>query len=213
MTTVEIERLTTILQRSEVELTGSRSTRDDIVIRRLTNSMKCSSRAKENWQFASSIGIRQSFARSASPLPRSPREHMAFVCTAKRISRPSVWPLYRGRPHVSSARRRSTAARLKSMTRLNYWLTPASQQSPATPRNIDNAEGGKPRKPTSSTGVLDALGHLPLLERAAVFFRDVERLPLDAVAKELGCSTAAVRCYLAQGRIELRRCLDSSCRK
>ena len=39
MTTVEIERLTTILQRSEVELTGSRSTRDDIVIEKASDKL------------------------------------------------------------------------------------------------------------------------------------------------------------------------------
>jgi DNA-directed RNA polymerase specialized sigma24 family protein len=44
---------------------------------------------------------------------------------------------------------------------------------------------------------------LPLLERAALFFRDVQQLPLDEVASQLGCSPRAARLHIAQGRIKL----------
>ena len=49
------------------------------------------------------------------------------------------------------------------------------------------------------------LEQLPFYERAAVFHRDVRRLPLRAVADQLGCSLPAARLQLANGRIKLLR--------
>ena len=53
-----------------------------------------------------------------------------------------------------------------------------------------------------------ALEQLPLYERAALFLRDVERLPLSAVADQLRCSIPEARLHIAKGRVKLLRCLE-----
>ena len=55
----------------------------------------------------------------------------------------------------------------------------------------------------------EALEHLPPHERVAVFFRDVERHPLDFVASQIGCSIRAARLHIAHGRIKLVRYLET----
>jgi len=54
-----------------------------------------------------------------------------------------------------------------------------------------------------SREIAAGLEKLPLYERAAVIHRDVERLPLRAVADQLGCSLPAARLHIANGRIKL----------
>lgn len=66
-------------------------------------------------------------------------------------------------------------------------------------------DAGIPRGPVGYCEIVEAIGQLPLPERAALFFRDIERLPLDAVALQLGCSVRAARLHIAQGRIKLRK--------
>jgi DNA-directed RNA polymerase specialized sigma24 family protein len=60
-----------------------------------------------------------------------------------------------------------------------------------------------PRRPIGSGEIAQALEQLPFTERAALFFRDIEQLPLDVVAMRLGCSVRAARLHIAQGRIKL----------
>ncbi|MGA2714875.1 MAG: sigma-70 region 4 domain-containing protein [Bryobacteraceae bacterium] len=61
-----------------------------------------------------------------------------------------------------------------------------------------------PRGPIGYREIVEAIEQLPLPERAALYFRDIEQLPLDAVALQLGCSVRAARLHIAQGRIKLR---------
>ena len=60
-----------------------------------------------------------------------------------------------------------------------------------------------------SREIAAGLEQLPLHERAAVFHRDVERLPLRAVANQLGCSLPTARLHIANGRIKLLKRLRS----
>ena len=60
-----------------------------------------------------------------------------------------------------------------------------------------------------SRKLAEALEHLPPHERSAVFFRDVERYPLDFVASQMGCSIRAARLHIAHGRIKLVRYLET----
>jgi DNA-directed RNA polymerase specialized sigma24 family protein len=64
-------------------------------------------------------------------------------------------------------------------------------------------------EPMGVRNFADALERLPLLERAALFFRDVRQLPLDEVARQLGCSVRAARIHIAQGRIRLLKQLQT----
>jgi len=59
-----------------------------------------------------------------------------------------------------------------------------------------------------SRQIVAALEQLPLFERAALFLRDVERLPLGAVADKLDCSIPTARLHIAKGRIVLLRRLQ-----
>jgi RNA polymerase sigma-70 factor, ECF subfamily len=46
-------------------------------------------------------------------------------------------------------------------------------------------------------------------ERLALLLRDVEDLPAEEVAAQLGCSKATVRSHIANARVKLRRFFDS----
>jgi DNA-directed RNA polymerase specialized sigma24 family protein len=59
------------------------------------------------------------------------------------------------------------------------------------------------RRAIGSREIAEALEQLPLPERAALFFRDIQRLPLDEVASQLGCSVRAARLHIAHGRVKL----------
>ena len=64
--------------------------------------------------------------------------------------------------------------------------------------NVERSRGQMGRRE-----IVEALERLPLIERAAVFFRDIEQLPLDAVASELRCSVRNARLHIAHGRIKV----------
>ena len=53
-----------------------------------------------------------------------------------------------------------------------------------------------------------ALEQLLPYERAALFLRDIQRLPLSAVADQLGCSIPEARLHIAKGRVKLLKCLE-----
>jgi len=55
----------------------------------------------------------------------------------------------------------------------------------------------------ASRDLAAAMETLPLIERAALFFRDIRQLPLDEVASRLGCSARVARVHIAQGRVKL----------
>jgi DNA-directed RNA polymerase specialized sigma24 family protein len=57
--------------------------------------------------------------------------------------------------------------------------------------------------PAATRNLAATLEKLPFPERAALFLRDVQQLPLDEVARQLGCSVRAARIHIAQGRIKL----------
>jgi RNA polymerase sigma-70 factor (ECF subfamily) len=54
----------------------------------------------------------------------------------------------------------------------------------------------------------DGLRLLSPRERAALILRDVEDLPAEEVARQLGCSKATVRSHIANGRIKFRKYLE-----
>ncbi len=51
----------------------------------------------------------------------------------------------------------------------------------------------------------DALGTLTPRERAAFVLRDMEDVPADEVARQLGCSQATIRSHIANARIKLKK--------
>jgi len=51
----------------------------------------------------------------------------------------------------------------------------------------------------------EGLDKLTTRERAALVLRDVEELPAEEVAAQLGCSKATIRSHIANARIKLRR--------
>ena len=53
-----------------------------------------------------------------------------------------------------------------------------------------------------------ALGILTERERTALLLRDVEDMPAEEVALQLGCSKATVRSHIANARVKLRRYLE-----
>lgn len=55
---------------------------------------------------------------------------------------------------------------------------------------------------------LSLLDHLGQLDRAVIYLADVERLPHDDIAKELGLSAAAVRKRASRARTQLRALID-----
>ena len=59
-----------------------------------------------------------------------------------------------------------------------------------------------------SRKITAALEQLPLNERTALFLRDVQKLPLGAVANQLGCSIPKARLHIANGRVLVLRCLQ-----
>jgi len=54
----------------------------------------------------------------------------------------------------------------------------------------------------------DGLRHLTPKERTALLMRDVEDIPADEVARQMGCSMATVRSHIANARIKFRRYLE-----
>ena len=54
----------------------------------------------------------------------------------------------------------------------------------------------------------DGLRLLSPRERAALVLRDVEGLPAEEVARQMGCSKATVRSHIANGRIKFRKYLE-----
>ena len=54
----------------------------------------------------------------------------------------------------------------------------------------------------------DGLRLLTVKERTALLLRDVEDLPAEQVAKQLGCSMATVRSHIANARIKFRRYME-----
>ncbi|MBM3787082.1 MAG: sigma-70 family RNA polymerase sigma factor [Acidobacteria bacterium] len=54
----------------------------------------------------------------------------------------------------------------------------------------------------------DGLRHLTEKERTALLLRDVEDVPADEVARQMGCSMATVRSHIANARIKFRRYLE-----
>lgn len=54
----------------------------------------------------------------------------------------------------------------------------------------------------------DGLRLLTERERLALLLRDVDGLPAEAVAKQLGCSKATVRSHIANARIKFRRYVE-----
>jgi DNA-directed RNA polymerase specialized sigma24 family protein len=61
----------------------------------------------------------------------------------------------------------------------------------------------------ASRDLAAAMEALPLIERAALFFRDIRQLPLDEVAGRLGCSARVARIHIAQGRVKLLKQLET----
>jgi RNA polymerase sigma-70 factor, ECF subfamily len=55
----------------------------------------------------------------------------------------------------------------------------------------------------------DGLKLLTPRERAALVLRDVEDLPAEEVARQLGCSKATVRSHIANARIKFRKYLEA----
>ena len=68
---------------------------------------------------------------------------------------------------------------------------------------LDPSQTGK-----DARKIIAALEQLPLNERTALFLRDVQKLPLGAVADQLGCSIPKARLHIANGRVLLLRCLQ-----
>jgi RNA polymerase sigma-70 factor (ECF subfamily) len=54
----------------------------------------------------------------------------------------------------------------------------------------------------------DGLRLLSPRERAALILRDVEGMPAEDVARQLGCSKATVRSHIANGRSKFRRYIE-----
>ncbi len=54
------------------------------------------------------------------------------------------------------------------------------------------------------------LDRLTSRERAAIVLRDVEELPAEEVALQLGCSKATIRSHIANARIKLRKFADKT---
>ncbi|MBM3773696.1 MAG: sigma-70 family RNA polymerase sigma factor [Acidobacteria bacterium] len=54
----------------------------------------------------------------------------------------------------------------------------------------------------------DGLRLLSPRERAALVLRDVEGLPAEEVARQLGCSKATVRSHIANARVKFRRYME-----
>jgi DNA-directed RNA polymerase specialized sigma24 family protein len=72
-----------------------------------------------------------------------------------------------------------------------------------------NGEVNVPERSEVNRKIVAALEQLPLYERAALFLRDVERLPLSAVADQLGCSIPEARLHIAKGRVKLLGCREA----
>ena len=47
-------------------------------------------------------------------------------------------------------------------------------------------------------------------ERTALLLRDVEGLPAELVAEQMGCSKATVRSHIANARIKMKRYMERS---
>ena len=45
-------------------------------------------------------------------------------------------------------------------------------------------------------------------ERTALLLRDVEGLPAEVVAEQMGCSKATVRSHIANARIKMKRYME-----
>jgi RNA polymerase sigma-70 factor (ECF subfamily) len=54
----------------------------------------------------------------------------------------------------------------------------------------------------------EGLRHLTAKERTALLLRDVEDVPAEEVARQMGCSMATVRSHIANARIKFRRYLE-----
>lgn len=54
----------------------------------------------------------------------------------------------------------------------------------------------------------DGLANLTTRERTALLLRDVEDMPAEQVAAQMGCSMATVRSHIANARIKFRRYLE-----
>jgi RNA polymerase sigma factor (sigma-70 family) len=54
-----------------------------------------------------------------------------------------------------------------------------------------------------------ALARLPARQRAAVALAYLEDLPVDDIAKALGCAVSTAKTHLARGRDALRRAADA----
>jgi len=111
------------------------------------------------------------------------------------------------------------------MKSLNSWLPHLLRESPVPDiralQAVRLAAGSDRETTTEVAGLTEAVGRavaskisrellaameqLPLYERAAVFLRDVERLPLRDVANQLTCSIPTARLHIAQGRISMVR--------
>jgi hypothetical protein len=102
-------------------------------------------------------------------------------------------------------------AKSKSMKNLSCNL---SQPDRGTADAVVNpiANVGSSRGQMGRLKLVEALERLPLIERAAVFFRDIEKLSLDVVASELRCSVREARLHIAHGRIKLLRQIRPSAR-
>jgi RNA polymerase sigma-70 factor, ECF subfamily len=56
----------------------------------------------------------------------------------------------------------------------------------------------------------DGLSVLTIRERTALLLRDVEGLPAETVAEQMGCSKATVRSHIANARIKMKRYMERS---
>jgi len=56
----------------------------------------------------------------------------------------------------------------------------------------------------------EALTALTDRERTALLLRDVEDLPAELVAEQMGCSKATVRSHIANARIKMKRYMERS---
>jgi RNA polymerase sigma-70 factor (ECF subfamily) len=62
----------------------------------------------------------------------------------------------------------------------------------------------------ASAGFDELLRRLTPRERAALVLRDIEGLPAEEVAKQMGCSQATVRSHIANARVKFRSYLSSA---
>jgi RNA polymerase-binding transcription factor DksA len=116
MTLTETEKLTRLLLTKQMELSRSLHKRDEIVIEKASDAFDEVQLMGERELAIRNLDRDSNALRQIHrALSRIANGTYGYACAAKKISCQSAWPLCHGRPSASSVRKRSIAARSKSM--------------------------------------------------------------------------------------------------